>query len=162
MCPVGLQPDIIFIGFWFISNELKWKVSTTINTKNNIFQLVNWRLGHYFVYYFFINVNWRNDKFILKQWTFYKRRKHELRSINLIFLKTNFRQNHSEVEKRRRDKMNFFITELATLIPMCNAMNRKLDKLTVLRMAVQHMKTLRGQLGHYDFFSLLDKRANLI
>ncbi len=54
------------------------------------------------------------------------------------------RSQHCEVEKRRREKMNRYMTELSQMIPACSAVPRKLDKLSILRMAVEHMKRLRG------------------
>ena len=73
----------------------------------------------------------------------------QLRLMSVDDQRKYLKENHSQIEKRRRDKMNTYIKELCNLIPACVTMSRKTDKLTILRLAVQHMKTLRGSLDSY-------------
>ena len=56
------------------------------------------------------------------------------------------RESHCEIERRRRNKMSTYMNELCDMVPTCSTLARKPDKLTILRMAISHMKTLRGML----------------
>ena len=49
--------------------------------------------------------------------------------------------SRNESEKLRRDRLNAFIGELAKLIPLIMTANRKMDKGSVLRLAVNYIRT---------------------
>ena len=61
------------------------------------------------------------------------------------------RESHCLIEKKRREKMSRFIGELCKMVPSCDSVSKKPDKLTILRMAVGHLQSIRGTLFLYVF-----------
>lgn len=57
----------------------------------------------------------------------------------------DYRESHCEIERRRRSKMATYVNELCDMVPACSTLARKPDKLTILRLAVAHMKSLQGR-----------------
>lgn len=53
------------------------------------------------------------------------------------------RENHNFVERRRRDNINHTITTLSTLIPYCSEEGVKLNKGSILHMAVEYIRDLQ-------------------
>jgi len=52
----------------------------------------------------------------------------------------SYKAYHRQIEKKRRNKINDMINEIASLVPMCQNVSHRLDKLSVLELAVQHMR----------------------
>ena len=69
------------------------------------------------------------------------------------------RANRNKSEKDRRDKVNAFINELATLVSGCSPPTKKLDKATILKNTVDFMKVhndLTVAITHKDTTSCLN------
>ena len=54
--------------------------------------------------------------------------------------------------------MNAYINELSDMVPSCNGLIRKPDKLTILKMAVSYMKSLKGLCYILSFFLIFEKK----
>ncbi|PRD27565.1 UNVERIFIED_CONTAM: Aryl hydrocarbon receptor nuclear translocator-like protein 2 [Trichonephila clavipes] len=50
-------------------------------------------------------------------------------------------------EKQRRDKLNGYISELATIVPMISTSSKRLDKTSILRLSAAHLRICKSPLG---------------
>uniref|UniRef100_A0A146LNU6 Aryl hydrocarbon receptor nuclear translocator-like protein 1 n=2 Tax=Lygus hesperus TaxID=30085 RepID=A0A146LNU6_LYGHE len=82
-----------------------------------------------------------------------------------VSLPSSSRQQRNQAEKKRRDTLNNFITELGSLVPMVSASPKKLDKTSVLRLAAAYLRvhqTLAKTKEEYHRLSIPIKWCQLI
>lgn len=51
----------------------------------------------------------------------------------------------NRAEKMRRDKLNSYIGELATLVPMVARSAKRMDKTSILRLAATHLRIYQSK-----------------
>ena len=70
------------------------------------------------------------------------------------FLFSNLtRLQRNVAEKQRRDKLNGYISELATIVPMVSMSSKRLDKTSILRLSAAHLRLSKSK--SYDYYHSL-------
>ncbi|KAI0987644.1 hypothetical protein GJ496_003670 [Pomphorhynchus laevis] len=64
------------------------------------------------------------------------------------------RENHCEIERRRRIKMASYFNDLCEMIPACFHLSKRPDKLTILKMATNHISNLNASINAIGGFRL--------
>ncbi|XP_022907239.1 neuronal PAS domain-containing protein 2-like isoform X2 [Onthophagus taurus] len=64
------------------------------------------------------------------------------------------REMRNRAEKMRRDKLNAFIGELATLVPMVSRSAKRMDKTSILRLTASHLRIHQRLLNRKDELNL--------
>lgn len=59
-------------------------------------------------------------------------------------LSSRCRKIRNDCEKQRRDRLNAYIGELARLVPVVTTATRRIDKSSILRLAVNYLQVHHG------------------
>lgn len=57
----------------------------------------------------------------------------------------------NQAEKQRRDKLNYHVSEIASLVPFVERAQKKVDKTSVLRLAASYLRMHQGRISNLFF-----------
>lgn len=72
--------------------------------------------------------------------------------INKFTLFLILRAYHRQIEKKRRNRINMMLEEISSLVPICQSIPHRLDKLSVLELAVQRVEMLTRKSDQTIYF----------